>query len=1071
MQIPIPEAGAFRISASAGSGKTYTLTRVFLRRMLKSRYAFRGILAITFTNKAANELRERILIRLQELSDENKFCDESDLFGFSSRAELACRAKEILQAVLHQPDHLRVGTIDSFFQQVFSSLSIETGLPPGLKSELDLKAVQSEMLEEALLQPDPETIPILVENLSAQLLETGKDWRTIPYLKKKVLDVVFEDPVVFLFLSGNEEDVSESRLQQAAARLRNYLKSLDDNASSAAAEITKYLESAGIRLGAMDPVQDKNFIGEVTRIFESAESGKFPEKVMKSYPEKGSFNYQLKSRPLSSGEKDRLRPLLQQYGEVTASRIQQNYLLATRLLNNLASIRLLVFFRVILQNLNREGHRFLLPEIKFLLAGFINSSEVPYLFEKTGSWLHTLLIDEFQDTDQTQWQVLKALARVIVENQGLFSVVGDVKQSIYGWRGADPELFNGGLDADLLPARVSNASLRSNFRSLPVVVAFNNYLFENLAEGFAENLKEAGHLLSQQPWEELIRQNYRDVSQIPALAEKYPEKGFAEVRLRPKISRNDEGTEEDSEESTSSFLSWLPSEIMRLQDAGFKASDIAILVRKNSDAAEAVRILDQAQRQAIPGYDFSFTTAANSRAGNQALFNFLLIAMKRGFGNSVQPFELEQMRCLASELKLNLTDFTAMQKAWLNEKFSEREADGIFLEQSNYFRLAEHSHLHYLLLQFQDLVTCYLREDSLRYPDFFHWWEKKAAETQIPMGEEAGGITIMTIHRAKGLDFGVVILPLFSSSQGDPKGLHEAWFWAGSEEEPWNSHPLLRTKASRALLESDLGEKYQEDVFRRAAEALNTYYVACTRPRWGLIIDITSDLKPEKIPDGSYRLPVQTAIILKNLSEDTRFAGEQFILETNSNGFDFRFSSGKLIRPDAVSSKEETANQNPGKVNLSPAEIKVLQDGVDAGLAARTGILVHRILEITLHHSEWAQNLKSESQTMLWSATEVSTAERILGQLFELPELKEWFSGSWKVYPEAEMADGKGNLYRADRILSGNGYWLLLDFKTGEESEEHKVQIKKYRELFLEATGINAECRLVYTGGPAIRRI
>jgi ATP-dependent exoDNAse (exonuclease V) beta subunit len=734
----------------------------------------------------------------------------------------------------------------------------------------------------------------------------------------------------------------------------------------------------------------------------------------------------------------------------------------------MASIRLLVFFREILQNLNRESHRFLLPEIKFLLSGFVESSEVPYLFEKTGNRLHTLLIDEFQDTDQTQWQVLKALARVIVENQGLFSVVGDVKQSIYGWRGADPGLFNGGLDADLLPATVAEASLRSNYRSLPVVVEFNNWLFENLALGFAENLVRGGHLLSEEPWKNLILRNYRDVRQKPALEKKFSEKGFAEVRVRPKQRRGEEGEDEDQDESEG-FLYWLPAEVMRLQDAGFKSSDIAVLVRKNSDAAEAVRILDQAQRRGLNGYDFSFTTAANSRAGNQALFNFLLIALKKGFGLPVLKFELEQMRCLAAELKLGHPfEMINWQDIWLNQSFSAREADAIFLEQVEYFGLAGKEHLHYLLLQFQELVSRYLREDSLQYPDFFLWWDKKASDIQIPLGEGSGGITIMTIHRAKGLDFGVVILPLFSSSQGDSKALHDAWFWAAGDEEPWNSHDLLRAKASKSILESDLGEKYQQDVFRRASEALNTYYVACTRPKWGLIIDITSDRNPDKTEEGSYRLPVQTTLLLKELDDEHKFAEEDFTLESGQNGWTLRFAAGKPERPREEGLKETRNTKQMDKIYLKPQVPAVRQEAPSADLAARTGILVHRVLEKTGHFSAWMATLKKEIAQLKWSAGEISLAETMLNKLFELPELRDWFSEDWRVYPEAEMADSTGKIYRADRIICKNGQWLLLDFKTGSESEAHRIQIQNYRQLFFEATGNQAGCWLIYSDQAAI---
>ncbi len=1062
MSIQVPESGVLRISASAGSGKTYNLTRVFIRRMLRDRHAYRGMLAITFTNKAANELRERILKRLRSLADVAQDCDELDLFGFSSRDLLASRAAEVLESVLHQPDFLQVGTIDSFFQQVFSSLAIETGLPGGLRPELDLNLVKNEVLEIALSNPDPAAVSILVENLSSQLMESGKDWRTIPYLRKKVLDVVFEDPVVNLFLQNRRDEISEERLQVVQLKLKKFLADLEEKVSAAAYAVIQCLSSMGISPENFDPVAEKNFLGEYARFQKAAQNNEMPDKIMKSYPEKGSLNYAPKSRPLSAEEKQMLQPLLIRYAECSGGRTLPNYRLATNLLNQMASVRLLVFFREILQNLNRDQHRYLLQEVKFLLAGVLDTSEIPYLFEKTGSRLHTLLIDEFQDTDHTQWQVLKALALVIAENDGLFSVVGDVKQSIYGWRGADSSLFNGGLDQDLKPYPVQEASLRNNFRSGPNIVAFNNWLFANLANQFAANLADAGHLLGEAPWAEMLRLNYRDVEQTAALAGAKQDNGFAEVRIRPK-TRDSSSDEESADEENESYMSWLPAEIMRLQDAGFRSSDIAILVRKNADAAEAVRVLDQAQRKNLP-YDFSFTTAANSKAGSQALFVFLILTIKKGMGIPLNEFEMEQMRCLTVEMKLHsLTEKPDWQEKWLNHPFQQLEADAIFLEQVDYFGLNKVEHLQSMLLHFQEMLGKYLREDSIQYPDFFVWWEKKASELQVPIGTGTGGITIMTIHRSKGLDFGVVIFPWNSSAQGDSKGLHDASFWAYSESEPWNSHPLLRGKAGKGILETDLGEKYEGDVFRRAVEALNTFYVACTRPRYGLILDITTDKKLDKPETGSYRLPVQIALNLKNSEKSLPFPQNSWQMQTDTQELSVYFRLGEIASPETKHKEEDEKSISATSLKLKPENFIPKKVKESSNSSAQTGMLVHRILENTRIVADWQKELQRENKSGFWDKSAIEEAANILNGFFRSAEVQDWFSGEWSAFPEPEMLDEKGNLFRADRILVKGNQVLLIDFKTGLPSEEHRNQILSYRKTLHDASGLTAQCKLVYT--------
>jgi ATP-dependent helicase/nuclease subunit A len=1070
-EIEIPSSGAFRISASAGSGKTHNLTRVFIRRMLVSPQAYRGMLAITFTNKAANELRGRILKRLSELTDKPDQCGESDFFGLQDARQLSLRASEVLEAVLHQPDFLQVGTIDSFFQQVFSVLSLETGLPGGLKTELDIESVKSEMLEKALLSAPADAVRILVENLSAQLKESGKDWRTIPYLRKKVLDVVFEEPVVSLFIRNDQHFLEEPALQQAGEKLRNYCAGIKGRIAHSAAAVLNALASMGISPEDFDPATEKLFFNELQNIRKASDGSQIPEKPIKSHGEKGSFNYRPKSRIFSSRELAEIKPLLENYGAATENRILQNFWFAESLLFHIGSIRLLLFFRAILQQLNQEQHRFLLQEVKFLLAGFLDSAEVPYLFERTGNRLHTLLIDEFQDTDHVQWQIIKSLAQVVMENNGLFSVVGDVKQSIYGWRGADSSLFKGGMDQDLYPFRVQEASLRTNFRSLPLVVRFNNWMFSNLAQNYATHLVAAGHLLNEEPWGQILRQNYADVEQFPFSKDSNEETGFVHFRVRPKQGNASADGESEEEEGTP--MHWLPSEIMRLQDAGFKAADIAVLVRRNSDLTEAMRILDKAQRSNAGSYDFSFTTAANEKAGNQALFLFLMLAIRHGKGKSLSPFELEQMGCLAAELKLDAEFLEAdWHLKWKCFRFREQEPDRIFLEQAAYFRLSAKNHLQSQLVQFEELLMTYLREDFVQYPDIFTWWEKKASEKTISPGEQEGGITLITIHRSKGLDFGVVILPLFSTGQGDARALHDAYFWAFGEENPWNSHPLLRGKGSKKLLESDLGVRYQQDVFHRAAEALNTFYVACTRPRFGLVIDVTMDGKLEKNPNSAYRLPYQAAALLMENRDALPFPEDSFDLKKDENELLLEFRLGRLSAPQSRESSKDAGIQAAIFSFFNRQSAIEVKEPADSGSrSVRIGLLVHRVLERIPNSIEVNRVLQAEALTGDWDDTELAEALEILTGIFEIEKVKNWFSDDWASYPETGMISKTGEIYRADRVLLRESDSVILDFKTGEPSESDESQISQYRDVFRDVSGKNPECWLIYTRNGKMQRV
>jgi ATP-dependent exoDNAse (exonuclease V) beta subunit len=1074
MDIKIPESGVFRISASAGSGKTYSLTRLFIRRMLRDRDAFKGMLAITFTNKAANELRERILKRLFELSQPAQDAGEKDLFGFKDRESLALRASEVLESVLHQADYLQIGTIDSFFQQVFTGLALELGLPPGLRTELSLQGIQQEMLEDVLSRKDPEAIRILVENLSRQLQDSGKDWRMVPYLQKNLLKAVFEEPVVTLFLSGETESLSEESLQKASATLQDHILSIKREVADSASALSLKLQELGIRPDTLDPGSEASFCREIDKLWEAAQGLSIPGPSV-NHAQKGKFTYKLYSRPFSNAELAELEPLIFRYGASRTEGNMANLKLAENLLRNLISVRLLIHLRSVLQDLNKNRNRFLLHEVKYLLAEFLTGSEVPYLFEKTGSRLHTLLIDEFQDTDKIQWKVLHALASAVVDNGGLFAVVGDVKQSIYGWRGADSRLFKSGLDRDLHPARIAEESLEWNFRSESYIVDFNNWLFLNLSNDLAGHLLDAGHVQSIERWQEIIRKNYEDVAQKSAAAKARPSGGFVEVRVREK-SRSEKpdpsltGADNEEEETTPAF-DWLPSEIMRLQDSGFSASDIAILVRTNADATAVIRVLDQARRSDYSGYDFTFSASAGGKASDQALFIFLVLLMKMGSGKMLLPFELEQIRRLGCEIGLD-TFFQnpVWAEEWRQEKFYETEPDGIWREQAMYFGLEKLSSQQFMLVHFQELLSAYWREEAFRYPDFFTWWQQRAPFLEVPLASAGTGLTVMTIHRSKGLDFGVVILPVMSTAQGDSKALHDADFWASGNSSPWNCHPLLRTSASKGMLDTDVWEAYQEDVFSRAAEILNTFYVACTRPRYGLVMDITMDWNPGKQEKALYRIPFKTMSLLSQPS--LPFSPEDFSLETETPDYLLRFLLGSVRHPFGNDPKEKNPEQDAHKLlSFLPAIHSFKPEKKDSNSGQRTGILVHRVLEKTARITGWKEVLRNEQSSGQWLSDEIERAEKILMLLFEIPEMKDWFSGEWTSFPEQNLISPEGKIMRADRILIKNRKAVILDYKTGDQSESHLRQMSEYITVFEKACGLKTEGWLLYSLEKSIRRV
>jgi len=1076
------QKGALRISASAGSGKTYSLTNLFLNRALRYSTAYTGIVAITFTNKAANELKDRIIKRLKDLSDLNHQDDSLDNFGFPDRTKLAARASEILQLVLHDFDNLKVTTIDSFFQSIFSQLAYEADLPPGLTTEVDISLIKKEVLEEGLGNMSGVTKKILIENLVDGIQDSGKDWRPVGYLAKTLFKSLFDDKVVQFHLDSDLEELSDDKLQKARQILRLYVKEIEMEIQDSASAIISQCEQRKLIAKYLDSDKDKLLIEEINSIVEVTKGFYLP-KVTPNKHKEGLWYRKPGTRKWTEEEIDIFSPLLIRYWESKNETVQANYSLAKDLINHLSSTRLLLFFREILKQQNQRANRFILGEVKFLLKNIIGDSDVPYLFERLGNQIHTLLIDEFQDTDQVQWNVILPLAKTIIENEGLLAVVGDVKQSIYAWRGADSTLFKEGIDQSLDPISISNRFLETNYRSESRIVEFNNWLFSNLSQAFADKLILGEQTNSDAGWGDRIRRNYEDVVQkINAKAEKRFG-GFVELRVRRKPDKHETEQEGETEETSERHVKkdWIVGEIKRLQDAGFNSSDIAILVRKNAEIDQVIQLLDHAQQTKEAGYDFTFSTGSKQKSGDKPLFQFLVRALNFSLIQFPEEYDYVLLESLARTLLLDtrfhgeapgkVAEWRQDWRVWNSEK--EPNLPARFLKQVAFFGLDQITPIQNDMLEFQNLLFRYIQKESMQYPDFFEWWEDKASQLdQVESGPKEG-IRIMTVHKAKGLDFGVVILPISSTAIGD--SLHKDDFWAKGDQAPWNSHALLKGKASSKLLKSDLADLYQNDVYKRALENLNTLYVACTRPTHGLIIDFELDTELEIIPKKSTSKAARIAFQIPRFILDQEEVGQipfsaYSFDQPEAGDFSLVFKYGTLTNDIESEEKKSIPEQVQMPLYSLIPQIPWTEKS-PKNPDTHLGILVHAVLEKTETISQWESILEKEAAERFSDINLVDKARQQLQRLFLREEFRNWFSGEYRVYPEQPMLSIKGNTLRADRILLKGDELILLDYKTGEESVQHVNQIRNYLDAVKNATGLNVKAFLIYSELELIKNV
>lgn len=1084
MSLKIPDKGALRISASAGSGKTFTLTQLYIQRALKSPDAFKGILAITFTNKAANELQEKIIKKLRALTTAQTIASEDEVLGFTSPQHLRERASAVLKQILHQYDDFQVSTIDSFFQSLFSKLSFEAGLPFGLKTELDENMVKNEVLEEGLLNLPENLKKILLENLLEVLAEKGKDWKSSKYLRSHLIDFLFKTRVVQFQYKENEETFRDEAVLQAKKVLEQYKEEKEAEITQKAAAVWEFVRGCGYENWNPDPEKDKSFVKEISNIQKVATGKDIFIKPLKNH-QQGKFNYKCKARPFSPDEEQILVPLLIAYSATQGGTFKANYLLAKAILDRLSATRLLVYFRKTLRDLNQKHERYLLSETKFVLDHLIQDSDVPFIFEKLGQQLHTLLIDEFQDTDQIQWKVLRPLAAAIVDKGGFFSVVGDVKQSIYGWRGAESWLFHKGLTDSLKPITIAEHNLEENYRSEDHIIRFNNFFFTEVSSGFPAWILDSKYVKSAAGWDITIKENYRNVKQNRPES-KEADKGFVEFRCRNKPSattperEEEEGEGEGDEEGENQSFAWLTEDIKRLQDQGIPASDIAILLRGNKEIDDVVSVLDKQRKRAEPGYDFSYTAFYENKAGSQPAMDFLANAMQAL--QNPEPLALNTLRFQLKHLDADSSWWESepgQNPDWFENfkdlnirHLDERQQLAHLLDFFNLGRLQSHQNA---IVQFQNLVYEFQKNHRLKYPDFQTWWTQSGSEKKTAGDDKPGGIQIMTIHKSKGLDFGVVIYPVTFNQKQVSQWASEI-FWLDADTSPWNAYPLLFANGKRDFLDTDPGDDYQNLVYNKALEYLNLFYVAMTRPRYGLILDFTFKTNPaatEEKTSGTKlgNLAWQGSRLLHRKRDDlaAAFGNFEWYPEDPARNLHFGFIIGK-VAPEAKKKEEATIvlNSSPAWTSSESTPWSLSEPMNEE---AKEGICLHAFLEKLERLENWEEKWHVFQKENHLPASSSQKLTKQLENLFQREEIKTWFSDRYISLSELEMLSENGKILRADRLLKSDKELVVLDFKTGEKEEMYSAQVKEYMKIASSVFSLPAKGFLVYTQDAELKEI
>ncbi|MCX7650738.1 MAG: UvrD-helicase domain-containing protein [Flavobacteriales bacterium] len=890
--------------ASAGSGKTYALVFEYLRLALEEQGDFSHIMAITFTNKAAAEMKRRTLLALEDLAlnkDIPLRTQLQDALGIGAE-ELSERALRVRRRMLHQFYKIQFSTIDALLQAIVRNMARELGISAGYALETQIEVVKKELLEAfySYLDQDPDLLQWLFEYLEVRQ-QNEQSW-DIDRALENFMDHLFNENTRELFKDGWPDMKEARRLKMG---IEDEVKKIWESWKSATQALVQKLNEVSLSL---DDVSARQPYGSLLRAL--AEGCAQPEQFISDSRILKKIS-QLKDCPEFALKSNLKAAQKRAFETAVASGLQSSYLnWRQRILEDHARLHtlcmvqreifrygLLSTLAYLLEQWKKERQTQLMQDAAALLAELKITGDADFLYEKTSQYVRHLMMDEFQDTSLSQWNSLQPLIKETLSNGGFVYAVGDPKQSIYGWRGARPEVFQ-----HLLPQTAREAGqeahveiLNNNHRSAPEIVRFNNAFFRLLSENLEDLLKIClQESISCQEVQEGIRDiqaTFQFLKQEPAQTtmtgsvalywlclEKPKEQPVLEEGAAFDTPELEETTtlepKQDSPEDL--FEATLKMILLEWASEGFGPEDVAVLVRNNK---EADKYADSLTKILGSGELWNGRAQALSPSvwnpRRSPVVDFLVSALRY----LAQPHEPSAQGALYLGYQLLQGDPPGRAAAslvipgaveeWIASfPWPKGRVSDTVLHWVEHFDLWRFREETPYIFSFLDKVAEFEsgHPSTVRY--FLEWWENHA-DVSAGMPDEEGPlkdyVRIFTMHSCKGLQFPCVIAA-FPVHGGLENNWDSVWLPVDHAEGvlAGKIFPFRRTQAAHQY--SLTRSAFLKEYIKQFQEALNLLYVAFTRPQkklaailpykkskdaWGYLTYqfFNNNVPPEKLKD------------------------------------------------------------------------------------------------------------------------------------------------------------------------------------------------------------------------------
>lgn len=1023
--------------SSAGSGKTYILAKEYLRLALRAPDYYQRILAVTFTNRAAEEMKERVLEFLIDISKgKHELIPVYAKELGKSEDQIKSAAKDALTHLLHHYGYFNITTIDTFFHRVIRAFSREIGLQGSFGIELDTDKV-AEFITSNVFQGVEENKQLrdwLVDFSMSKLL-AGSSYEFKNDVSELARQLFKED---FKKLPKNQfEDVeAREKIKVLKDELLKRKSIFENELKKFGSKFFEKQQASGIGMDDFAGGKKQTIPNFFNRMIEGDSTF---NKTMQNAAEDASA-----WATKTSTKKDLIIQFAENLGIPLLNEIvdyveqnEKDYLTAKAILKHLFTVGLITNLSQQLQEYKKEEEVIMISDLPDFLSQIIDDSGSPFIYEKVGTRYSHFLIDEFQDTSQFQWNNFKPLLEESLASGNENVIVGDAKQSIYGWRGGDPTLLLHGVQKDLPQAHL-DPSKNTNWRSARNVVEFNNHLFASLPKIMTDEMNDA--ITNEE--RTVILSTYEEVNQNVSPNHQDIE-GLVQVEF----------LDADRGEWKSRAMERAVETIEHLLAEGHKLNDIAILVRSNKDAADIVNyVLDYRRNNST---NVEVISAEGMLLSNSSVVQLLLST----FRHLLQPDDSSILADLVFRYQQdskgnafkNHKDFSKLASGGLPggfTKFKQHLLHLPILELTEVlirsFELNKVDAEFAYLQAFQDAVLEYTKNHRSDLRIFLEWWEDAGKKRSVQLTGTLDAVEVITSHKSKGLQYPIVIVP-FCNYRFDAM-TQPTWY-----QSPYDSLESLPVDYKSELDKTHFSSSYKKDFAKWHLESLNVLYVAFTRAENGLFAFCEP---PPKNQDGMFG--TASKLLWKYFDQNKPDGWQEGtrIFKKGTLPVKHRESKDELISLEGYPTYKWSSKLSVRKTGKAYYDDEVEKQ-------RNEGILLHQILSEIYHWEQTEDVLDRYEKRMEITSEDRSRFEKVINNLWKIDQVKQWFDGSGEVKTEVVVLPKDGETKRMDRVVIKKNKATVIDFKSGLPKSQDNKQLKEYMHL-LKEMGYEVDGYLLY---------